>query len=147
MIRTISEADLADDAPDLVKPVSLTVDAGHSEAGAVPDLTRDVDDLLIAGNKVAVRLRLCGHFTRAMDGLTGTGQEVDLIALPRAAQHARSREVASQAGQAADMTGARRCGGHPVIEHDDQYRTLSLALIDRRGEAVLELRDGQRLLS
>ena len=35
--------------------------------------------------------------------------------------------------------------GHPVIQHDDQYRTLSLALIGRRREALLELRDEQRI--
>ena len=35
--------------------------------------------------------------------------------------------------------------GHPVIQHDDQYRTLSLALIGRRREAILELRDEQRI--
>ncbi|WP_246355032.1 hypothetical protein [Nocardioides ungokensis] len=35
--------------------------------------------------------------------------------------------------------------GHPVIQHDDQYRNLSLALIGRRREALLELRDEQRI--
>jgi monovalent cation/hydrogen antiporter len=33
----------------------------------------------------------------------------------------------------------------PVLQHDDQYRTLSLALIGRRREALLELRDEQRI--
>src|SRR6476660_8835564 len=33
----------------------------------------------------------------------------------------------------------------PVIQHDDQYRNLSLALIGRRREALLELRDEQRI--
>ena len=33
----------------------------------------------------------------------------------------------------------------PVIQHDDQYRNLSLALIGRRREAILELRDEQRI--
>src|SRR6478735_5517195 len=35
--------------------------------------------------------------------------------------------------------------GDPVIQHDDQYRNLSLALIGRRREALLELRDEQRI--
>jgi CPA1 family monovalent cation:H+ antiporter len=35
--------------------------------------------------------------------------------------------------------------GDPVIQHDDQYRSLSLALIGRRREALLELRDEQRI--
>jgi monovalent cation/hydrogen antiporter len=33
----------------------------------------------------------------------------------------------------------------PVVEHDDQYTSLSLALIARRREALLELRDEQRI--
>jgi Na+/H+ antiporter len=35
--------------------------------------------------------------------------------------------------------------GDPVVEHDDQYRSLSLALLGRRREALLELRDEQRI--
>ncbi len=35
--------------------------------------------------------------------------------------------------------------GDPIIQHDDQYRSLSLALIGRRREALLELRDQQRI--
>jgi CPA1 family monovalent cation:H+ antiporter len=35
--------------------------------------------------------------------------------------------------------------GDPVIQHDDQYRSLSLALLGRRREALLELRDEQRI--
>jgi Na+/H+ antiporter len=33
----------------------------------------------------------------------------------------------------------------PVVQHDDQYTSLSLALISRRREALLELRDEQRI--
>jgi CPA1 family monovalent cation:H+ antiporter len=33
----------------------------------------------------------------------------------------------------------------PVVEHDHQYRSLSLALIGRRREALLQLRDEQRI--
>jgi hypothetical protein len=35
--------------------------------------------------------------------------------------------------------------GDPVVQHDDQYTSLSLALIGRRREALLELRDEQRI--
>ena len=35
--------------------------------------------------------------------------------------------------------------GDPVVEHDDQYTSLSLALISRRREALLELRDERRI--
>ncbi|MER7245751.1 ester cyclase [Kribbella sp. NPDC000426] len=136
MTRTIPDCDLIDDSPNLVRPISITVDGSHGEAtarrlvraaqllytfwhtgeeshleravdetfrdntlppgrpqglagprsastafrGAVPDLTCTIDDLLVAGNKIAVRLRFRGHFTGAMDGIAGTGQEVDFIA-------------------------------------------------------------------
>ena len=33
----------------------------------------------------------------------------------------------------------------PVVQHDDQYTSLLLALIARRREALLELRDEQRI--
>jgi CPA1 family monovalent cation:H+ antiporter len=35
--------------------------------------------------------------------------------------------------------------GDQVIQHDDQYVSLSLALIARKREALLELRDAQRI--
>jgi CPA1 family monovalent cation:H+ antiporter len=35
--------------------------------------------------------------------------------------------------------------GDPVVQHDDQYASLSAALIGRRREALLELRDDQRI--
>jgi NhaP-type Na+/H+ or K+/H+ antiporter len=35
--------------------------------------------------------------------------------------------------------------GDPVVQHDDQYTSLSLALIARRREALLELRDEKRI--
>jgi hypothetical protein len=35
--------------------------------------------------------------------------------------------------------------GDPVVQHDDQYTSLSLALIGRRREVLLELRDEQRI--
>ncbi|WGL53634.1 Na+/H+ antiporter [Nocardioides sp. BP30] len=35
--------------------------------------------------------------------------------------------------------------GDPLVQHDDQYRSLSLALLSRRRDALLELRDQQRI--
>jgi monovalent cation/hydrogen antiporter len=43
------------------------------------------------------------------------------------------------------LQAAAGAEGDPVIQHDDQYRSLSLALIGRRREALLELRDEQRI--
>ena len=43
------------------------------------------------------------------------------------------------------LLAAAGAEGDPIIQHDDQYRTLSLALIGRRREALLQLRDEQRI--
>ncbi|MBV9832251.1 MAG: Na+/H+ antiporter [Marmoricola sp.] len=43
------------------------------------------------------------------------------------------------------LVSAAGVDGDPIVEHDDQYRSLSLALIGRRREALLELRDEQRI--
>lgn len=43
------------------------------------------------------------------------------------------------------LLAAAGSDGDPVVEHDDQYVSLSLALIGRRRQALLELRDEQRI--
>ncbi len=43
------------------------------------------------------------------------------------------------------LTAAAGEDGDPVVRHHDQYTSLSLALIGRRREALLELRDEQRI--
>jgi CPA1 family monovalent cation:H+ antiporter len=43
------------------------------------------------------------------------------------------------------LIAAAGAEGDPVVQHDDAYRSLSLALIGRRREALLELRDEQRI--
>jgi hypothetical protein len=43
------------------------------------------------------------------------------------------------------LLAAAGADGDPVVQHDDQYTSLSLALIARRREALLELRDEQRI--
>jgi CPA1 family monovalent cation:H+ antiporter len=43
------------------------------------------------------------------------------------------------------LLAAAGADGDPVVQHDDQYTSLSLALIARRREALLELRDAQRI--
>src|ERR1700761_94814 len=47
---------------------------------AVPDLACELSDLLVVGDKLAVRLRFTGHFTGTFNGLAGRGQAVDFIA-------------------------------------------------------------------
>ena len=43
------------------------------------------------------------------------------------------------------LLAAAGAEGDPVIQHDDQYRTLSSPSSARRREALLELRDEQRI--
>jgi predicted ester cyclase len=46
---------------------------------AVPDLSCELSDLIVAGDRLPVRLRFRGHFTGAYNGLQG-GQDLDFIA-------------------------------------------------------------------
>jgi CPA1 family monovalent cation:H+ antiporter len=43
------------------------------------------------------------------------------------------------------LVAASGAGDDPVVQHDDQYTSLLLALIARRRSALLELRDEQRI--
>ena len=43
------------------------------------------------------------------------------------------------------LVAASGAGDDPVVQHDDQYTSLVLALIGRRREALLEMRDEQRI--
>ena len=43
------------------------------------------------------------------------------------------------------LVAASGAGDDPVVQHDDQYTSLLLALIARRRAALLELRDEQRI--
>jgi CPA1 family monovalent cation:H+ antiporter len=43
------------------------------------------------------------------------------------------------------LVAAASAEDDPAVQHDDQYTSLLLALIGRRREALLELRDAQRI--
>jgi len=47
---------------------------------AVPDLSAEMDDVVIAGDRVSVRLHFRGHFTGRMGALVGSGQVIDFQA-------------------------------------------------------------------
>ncbi|MGW4242974.1 ester cyclase [Nocardia sp. NPDC004722] len=47
---------------------------------AVPDLTCELADLIVAGDKLAVRLHFRGHFTGIYNGIRGQGEPIDFIA-------------------------------------------------------------------
>lgn len=48
--------------------------------GAVPDLTAEIQDMVVAGDRVSVHLRLKGHFTGRFGEVAGTGQVIDFQA-------------------------------------------------------------------
>ncbi len=56
------------------------VAASSAFRAAVPDLTCEVADMVVAGDKIAVRLRFRGHFTGVFNGVQGSGQEIDFVA-------------------------------------------------------------------
>jgi CPA1 family monovalent cation:H+ antiporter len=91
-------------------------------------------------DSVAEELRLAEVFTldAAIETLDATATELGVgervVDRVRHDLHKERRLVA-----------AARADGDPVVQHDDQYTSLSLALLARRREALLELRDGQRI--
>jgi predicted ester cyclase len=47
---------------------------------AVPDLTCDVEQMLVVGDRVVSHLHFAGHFTGSFNGTQGKGQAIDFIA-------------------------------------------------------------------
>ncbi len=64
------------------RPQGVDGPASASDAfrAAVPDLACELSDLLVIGDKLAVRLRFTGHFSGRFNGIQGQGQPVDFIA-------------------------------------------------------------------
>jgi predicted ester cyclase len=47
---------------------------------AVPDLTCEVEQMLVVGDRVVSHLHFAGHFTGSFNGIQGKGQAIDFIA-------------------------------------------------------------------
>lgn len=47
---------------------------------AVPDVHCDVEQMIVAGDRVVAHLRFSGHFTGTFNGVQGHGQPIDFIA-------------------------------------------------------------------
>ena len=54
--------------------------ASQTFRSAVPDLTAEIQDMVVAGDRVSVHLRLKGHFTGRFGDIAGTGQTIDFQA-------------------------------------------------------------------
>ena len=46
----------------------------------MPDLTAEIQDMVVAGDRVSVHLRFKGHFTGRFGDIAGTGQVIDFQA-------------------------------------------------------------------
>lgn len=54
--------------------------ASQAFRAAVPDLSAEITDMVVAGDRVAVHLRLKGHFTGRFGDVAGKGQGIDFQA-------------------------------------------------------------------
>ena len=54
--------------------------ASHNFRAAVPDLRCEVEQMIVAGDRVVSHLRFTGHFSGQLNGVQGRGQRVDFIA-------------------------------------------------------------------
>jgi monovalent cation/hydrogen antiporter len=95
---------------------------------------------LPADTSVAEELQYADEYTldAAIEVLDATAGELgsgDMVVARVRHQLEKERKLAAAAG----------AEGDPIVQHDDQYTSLSLALISRRREALLDLRDQQRI--
>jgi predicted ester cyclase len=54
--------------------------ASRTMRAAIPDLRCDIEQMILAGDRVVVHLHFRGHFTGVFNGTTGRGQAIDFIA-------------------------------------------------------------------
>jgi predicted ester cyclase len=82
--------------------------ASRAFRAAVPDLACELADLLVAGDRLAVRLRFTGHFTGMYDGVAGSGQEIDFVAFD--IQHVGSDRIVEDWHLEDNLTFLRQAG-------------------------------------
>ncbi|MEU9087540.1 ester cyclase [Streptomyces sp. NPDC048357] len=76
-------ADFKDNTLPAGRPQSPAgpVFASKNFRAAVPDLTCELSDLLVTGDKITARIVLRGHFTGTFDGVQGKGRKVEFNAI------------------------------------------------------------------
>src|SRR3954454_6070686 len=110
----------------------------RSQGGSLAGSPEDAEDLRRSGaGAPEPALMRRGHVSSVC---TCHALELGSSSIPSGNGNPMAGQTAPQQLQAA--AGAE---GDPVIQHDAEYRSLSLALIGRRREALLELRDEQRI--
>ena len=84
--ESLARAALAPDFMDRTLPpgraqgVDGPIGASKFVRAAVPDMTADIEQMVVAGDRVVVHLHFHGHFTGQFKGVQGQGQNVDFIA-------------------------------------------------------------------
>lgn len=84
--EALARAALAPDFVDNTLPtgrpqgVAGVLRASNTFRAAVPDLRCEVQQMIVAGDRVVTHLHFTGHFTGAFMGKPGQGQKVDFIA-------------------------------------------------------------------
>lgn len=84
--ETLARAALAPDFMDRTLPpgraqgIEGPLAASRGFRGAVPDLSCEVEQTIVAGDRVVVHLRFTGHFTGHFQNVQGTGQAIHFIA-------------------------------------------------------------------
>jgi CPA1 family monovalent cation:H+ antiporter len=95
---------------------------------------------LPADNSVAEEIQLAEELT-----LEAAIEAIDTTAAELGSGPAVVERVRHELGKQRNLLAASGVDGDPAVLHDDQYTSLSLALIGRRREALLELRDARRI--
>jgi predicted ester cyclase len=66
--------------PGRVQGPEGSLQASKAFRQAVPDLTCEVEQMLVVGDRVVAHLHFAGHFTGSFNGMQGKGQAIDFIA-------------------------------------------------------------------
>lgn len=82
----LARAALADDFADRTPPpgrapgLAGPLAASRTMRAAIPDLSCEIEQMIVAGERVVVHLRFRGHFTGRFGPVQGNGQAIDFIA-------------------------------------------------------------------
>jgi predicted ester cyclase len=82
MARAALAADFIDGTlpPGRPQGVAGPLAASKTFRAAVPDIHCDVEQMIVAGDRVVAHLHFTGHFTGQFKGVQGKGQPIDFIA-------------------------------------------------------------------
>lgn len=82
LVRSALSAQFVDSTlpPGRVQGIEGPLQASKGFRAAVPDLTCDIEQMLVVGDRVVSHLHFHGHFTGSFKGVQGRGQTINFIA-------------------------------------------------------------------